>query len=878
MDSSVASSAKGRPMPPLGRTGRSTDAAGLITVLTGLSEDHERRKFLPLREHVMRSLRHHGFGRTDQFEVQTQLEGLDEKLRVLNEDGLADALASRLDALERTPNKWTPEILSFLLHLSDRPAAHSNIEDLESLTVPDLPPQLTWADIIAEDPLDETGVWDDIDYAADSSEEDDLEISHEPPAVTEKPPATTVVKEQTAGYLDAHIVDIDNRALEELQRGQFWTSPQRGSPEDAGLLYASTGSLYITELQCIREVLFMLSGLPTSLFREGINGEIIPNEGYTLKHAEQTTLHQILGFFAQTAKGINVLRSLICKSQSNPLMQTFRSEVEEELRVFDKDLAEYQRQLNGSHNGVVISLMQTEARIRKSSRPILQLSKALLDTGLVSLANDEAFKYLEMLYDQICIAQMIGDEDVFHIMARIFFASFKTYLKPLERWMLEGQVPVGDENIFIVKNEIAASNLGSLWHDHYSVRTTNSGLIHAPSFLHVASVKIFNAGKNIVFLQNLGDQFFVPSEALTPTRVDYETVIGNNPSATVVPFNEEFDRAIENWIITRQQSTSIALRKHIFAESGLWKCLDALEYIYFFRDGAVINAVATQIFDKIDRGKEAWNDRYLLTESMQAAYDNISCVDIENLSIRSTNGRSSEVQSRRRSVKIMANMTVDYILPWTIMNIVRPSSLVSYQRIFTFLLQIRRVQYILSRLRILKETSDCLEQDEIEAFYSIRHRLLWQANLLYHYLAHIVIIPCTAKMRERMATAETLDAMVSIHETYTTRLEDQALLSEKLAPIHQAIISILDLAILLSDAHSTYAGDVNFDVADRSFVPHGGHSEPTKRRPKDLSSDDEDSEDDQANQADTSYISFQETAYGERLSKMRERFDSLSSF
>ncbi|KAI9846317.1 MAG: hypothetical protein M1837_004170 [Sclerophora amabilis] len=870
-------------MASLAKVGRLTDE--LITILTGLSEDHDRKKFISCRDFTSRTLRHHGHGRTDQFDIKSQLDGLDEKLRVLNEDALADALATRLEALWTPSSKWTPDILAFLLQLSDQPATKSRIEDLEVLKPPDPPPALTWAEIIANDPLDEKGIWDDIDYAAETSEDEDADISLNLSVATDDTRISAFVGEESVAHTDAHVVPVDTEALQSLQRGRYWESPagpRTSLGHDGFPLESSLGTSYLTELQCIREVLFMLSGLPTSLFRRGPGQGVLRNEEYALRHTEQGTFEHILGFFRDLGERINILRQWTMKMQSDPLMQTFKAAVEVRLGVFDKDISEYQGQLGEKASGVVISLLQTEQRMKLSSRPLVLLSNMISDADYANCDHDEGFKSLELLYDYTCSAQMSGNDTAYHFLAKLFFECFQTYLQPMENWMLNGELRSSDCNLFITKNERAAKDLGSLWHDQYTLRKDVSGKVHAPNFLHAASIKIFNAGKSIIFLQNLGDHDVVTNKSFSPDLdVNYETVVGRNPYAELAPFTEEFDQTLNEWISSRQRSTSLSLRKHLFSTCGLWHSLDALEYVYFLRDGALFGTVATTIFDKIDHGRDAWNDRFLLTELIQGTYSNLECVDTSRLSVRSDSGRYNDIQNRRRSVKVLGSMKIEYTLPWQICNIIRPKSLASYQRIFTFLLQIRRVQYTLCRLRLLKDDSSPLDGVEASLFYSIRHRLLWHANVLYNYLITVVLAPCTAHMRECLAAAEDLDTMISIHERYISRLEDQALLSKRLAPIHQAIVSILDLGILLSDAHAAYAGERNFDVTNRSISVHSGQLLPRSRRAgrhEDVSSDDEDDTSDEGGEADTSYISFQETPYNLRLLKMREQFERLCGF
>jgi gamma-tubulin complex component 5 len=114
----------------------------------------EPARFNAHRESALRALRYHNYPRTNQFEVASNLEGLQEKFRVYNEDPLADALHERLDRLASFEVKLGPEILSLLLELSDKPVIKSRLEDLDLLKEPDPDPgpPLRWKDLIADNP------------------------------------------------------------------------------------------------------------------------------------------------------------------------------------------------------------------------------------------------------------------------------------------------------------------------------------------------------------------------------------------------------------------------------------------------------------------------------------------------------------------------------------------------------------------------------------------------------------------------------------------------------------------------------------------------------------------------------------------------------
>lgn len=76
------------------------------------------------------------------------------------------------------------------------------------------------------------------------------------------------------------------------------------------------------------------------------------------------------------------------------------------------------------------------------------------------------------------------------------------------------------------------------------------------------------------------------------------------------------------------------------------------------------------------------------------------------------------------------------------MNVIRKESFDVYKAIFTFLLQIRRAQYVLKRLNMLKDDFRTLgEHGEGAMYYSLKHRLLWFTNTIYYYLTDLVCQP-----------------------------------------------------------------------------------------------------------------------------------------
>jgi gamma-tubulin complex component 5 len=123
-----------------------------------------------------------------------------------------------------------------------------------------------------------------------------------------------------------------------------------------------------------------------------------------------------------------------------------------------------------------------------------------------------------------------------------------------------------------------------------------------------------------------------------------------------------------------------------------------------------------------------------------------------------------------------------------------------YQQILTFLLQTYRAKYLLQRTR-LQDIYVFNDARLKQQCLMLRNQLIWISDILRSYLTETVIAQCTSAMTAAMEKAQDIDEMANIHIKYLARLQEQAILSDALNPIHRAIISILDLAVLFHDTH-----------------------------------------------------------------------------
>ncbi|GAD92051.1 gamma-tubulin complex component GCP5, putative [Paecilomyces variotii No. 5] len=855
----------------------------LITAITKTSDKAScaptASRFKRLKSNAESTIKNNRSTRTDQFAVARQLDGLQEKFQVLNNDDLADALRIRLDELNQHESPYFPEILSLFLQLSDKPAALSKVDRVELLKSREPSRPLTWSE------FDPTGaaycdddIWDDIDYGEETSDDDlstvssDVSIPRIVPQSSKVAPDDYIIPEEVFSQGE------DEDLISAIKRAQFWKTE--------AVALGGDYSCFVTELQVVRETIFMLQGLPTSLYWR-LDGSIEVDRRYALRHSSNQAFSSLLRSFSSLGAQIDGLRSFVNIPQSILYIQTFHRGIQDCLSMFDAALSSMHARYLSQSRATAVSLLQLFEDVRRESRLLIPLAN-LLET-LRSRPSQESFECLDRLYDLVCTCQAAGADDEFAYFARLFFSCFDSYIKPIRLWMETGQLDTSQGTFFVSEAADKSTDLRTLWHDWYTLDQTG-GRLHAPKFLKPAAQKVFTTGKSMIFLRNLN---MAPEnlEGLGKASLSFEDVCPDD-SSLLVPFSGLLETAFDRLIEVNHAFISSLLRRQLGSQCGLWISLQALEYIYLCKDVTISSSVDYKIFELIDKGRRAWNDRFLITELVQEVFGELPCVDTSRLIMRSSPGPYRDVDNRARSVKILKSLSIDYILPWPVANIITKDAIQAYQRIYTFLLQIRRAKYVVSKQRLQRGRDWGIEyEDEDDNLgYAIRHNLLWFINILYSHLTEMVISTTTAKMQKDLSAAKDVDAMITVHQSYMTSLEDQCLLSKNLSPIHQAVISLLDLCIHFSDIQASRHGENQFDQTNRSFgasvlgYDHSSHGKKRRRKRQtagdDTSDDDDDGEDgseyDEGNT--TGNISFADSPYGHRLRSLKSQYERLLAF
>lgn len=743
-----------------------------------------------------------------------------DKLRILDNDPLANALQKRLKELVEKGSKLSvvSDVLSLLLDLSHQPENRQNFDDLDALSHrPEPPKSLTWADIYAIEPPtdDEAAIWDTIDYAASSSDEDmegfsddDSDTSgDELRLITRKAKALN----EAEGEPEEHSrVTAEDEGLDQIVNDQLSTN--RLTTHFASL--DSSRDVCLTENQAFREILVMLHGLPSYLFKEmNYDDEASVAPVHRLPHVSFTAFSDLLKTFSDIGTQLDILRTFTHLEQTTPHMKAFQLELKSQLSEFDHYLESFEAKIDFPSDKADMTLIQFSREVEEEAQTMLDLS--LLVRQLRGNPHDDIL-CLDLLYYLLCSKQASGQEEVYLHLAPIFFSCLTAYMQPMKLWMETGQLSIQSDTFFISESA-HSDDPKMLWSKWFTMKQSN-GRYLLPSFLRFAAKKIFITGKSALYLRKLNvsaDSF----QAKVSSTISFNHIFPSTPELDILPFPPLLHSALRTFVDTTHDALSSQLRRHLIEDCGLWSSLDALDHLYFAKDLSRSSYIDEEIYLAIDKNNPSWNDRFFLRNLFQDTFDSSPYIDTSRIILHSKNMSADLFEHNSRSVVMIRAMKVDYALPWPVANIVHEESVSVYRRLSTLLTQIRWAKYEIDSLRVGK-----FEQDDRRSCiltYDMRHSLLWFLNTLYAHLIGVIIHE-TKSMREALIKAENFDAMIATHSSFATSLEFQCLLSFETAVIHQTLVYCLDICIHFADSVSSRYPQARFETKSPPVEPPGG--------------------------------------------------------
>ncbi|KAK6440262.1 hypothetical protein LTR95_003510 [Oleoguttula sp. CCFEE 5521] len=733
-------------------------AEGLISSVTNSTRQDVR--FAQLKTVAVKGLRDHSYARTNQFDVKAKLDGLVEKFAVLDRDDLSDALQDRLKELPAR-DKFLPEALSLLMLF---------VQECETKA-------LTWAELKADGPSTELGLWDDVAGGYHSSgDEIGSDDDSEPSASTS---ATS----------------IDGSSALELAR-QYVVQP---TAEEQAALQAlhlirhtsdASAKQTITELDVVRQSLQMLRAVDTNLYAVDHDGKVAVNSGLRTSTTAVSTTRDVLDKFAALGNSLGSLRRWTHVAQVNAWHRNCQAAIGGILSNFDGVLSEFEHDYVSPDRTVTVSTIEILHRTQTSAVHLCVLSqlvaRAAFNTG-------EPYALLEGLYDLACAAQLQGNEEGFEIFSGVLLDTVGTYLRPTATW-LRSNIAEDKTESFFVEESKAPCEPAEIWHSKYSLRRDAYGQLVAPNFLHNKLAEIFAMGKATMFLKQLNNDALTQNSITRDDAKDWDVMLMSSRmrNSPFTPYSHFFDDELGAWISKTGKDCAPRLNFALLHDHGVLGTLTTLSHIYLSADAVHTGSFAEALFERIERRPGTWRDAFLITELARDTIGNGSSVIHKESLTAVFDGASNGTTS---VVVALESLLLQYYFTWPVQNITREKTSANHAQAFTLLLQTLYAQRCLRKpFTMLRPLSSQAQSPDSSSALKLRQALMAFCDVFHTFITTTGNV-LTAEAHAQMLQATGVDDMVAVYTTYRARVERALLLGAKVKPIRDALVSILTVCV-----------------------------------------------------------------------------------
>ncbi|XP_064152283.1 gamma-tubulin complex component 5 isoform X2 [Loxodonta africana] len=246
--------------------------------------------------------------------------------------------------------------------------------------------------------------------------------------------------------------------------------------------------------------------------------------------------------------------------------------------------------------------------------------------------------------------------------------------------------------------------------------------------------------------------------------------------------------------------------------------LQAMRNFFLMEGGDTMYDFYTSIFDKI-REKETWQNVSFLNVQLQEAVGQRYPEDSSRLSISFEN---VDVAKKKLPVHMLDGLTLSYKVPWPVDIVISLECQKIYNQVFLLLLQIKWAKYSLDVLLFgeLVSTAEKSQRTEgllpepdtnarlgprkeskqqIHRMFLLRVKLMHFVNSLHNYIMTRILHSTGLEFQHQVEEAKDLDQLIKVHYRYLSTIHDRCLLREKVSFVKEAIMKVLNLALMFAD-------------------------------------------------------------------------------
>ncbi|EPZ35730.1 hypothetical protein O9G_003348 [Rozella allomycis CSF55] len=469
---------------------------------------------------------------------------------------------------------WKIQMIHFLLELSNSPTNCSYLGDIRFLKSKNICPVKTWNEILEDDPL--TGDhWQMIEDDGEISDFEDAEYFVLPRK--NDPDVTAETEDISKALTSPSNVDWDKETQDFIPNNKYWKfsmvdlyAPNlcydfkssmnlcsnvvslsiKGKSELIGI---ATSRILLSEYEIVREVLFMLSGLPCAIFpKEDNQYKVCPE--VVLSHLSPKGLMSICEGFVEIANEIYNLKAIALEHT----IEQFQ------VKISNKEIS----LINLKGSDVQISLLDVYYFIQNDFDNILDFKK------IIVLSDRDAIAYLETELELYSLSHRSIKNSIHWTLYERLIINFMVNLSD---WIQFGEGSLA----FLNCEEIESLH----WRELNKVENS-----HYFQWLDKHWIRILKLGKTSNLLRKLGSVFEISKFANLEISDD-------------LPLLDSLDNSLNNYLEYTEKELTATLC-NIMTDSEKYNLHSELLYFFNFAllsdEQGLMNEIYRQIFEKAE--------------------------------------------------------------------------------------------------------------------------------------------------------------------------------------------------------------------------------------------------------------------------------------
>ncbi|XP_032115888.1 gamma-tubulin complex component 5 isoform X4 [Sapajus apella] len=469
---------------------------------------------------------------------------------------------------------------------------------------------------------------------------------------------------------------------------------------------------------------------------------------------------------------------------------------------------------------------------------------------------------LNTLYKAILEYDNVGEasEQTVSLLFSLWVETVRPYLQTVDEWIVHGHLWDGAREFIIQRNKNVPVNHRDFWYATYTLysvsekteseekmndnASASSGSDQGPSsrqhtmvsFLKPVLKQIIMAGKSMQLLKNLqcAESTTCQAAARDAERKSLYTLFLESVQSRLRHGEDSTPH-----VLTEQQATKENLIKmQSIAERHLelddvHDPLLAINFARMYLEQSDFHEKFAGDDVCVDRSSESVTCQTFELTLRSCLYPHIDkqyldcCGNLMqtlkkdySLSISFEN---VDTAKKKLPVHILDGLTLSYKVPWPVDIVISLECQKIYNQVFLLLLQIKWAKYSLDVLLfgelvstaekpqpkegVVHEQNTVTQfgpqkepvRQQIHRMFLLRVKLMHFVNSLHNYIMTRILHSTGLEFQHQVEEAKDLDQLIKIHYRYLSTIHDRCLLREKVSFVKEAIMKVLNLALMFAD-------------------------------------------------------------------------------